>query len=305
MPQPDLSILICAHNPRADYLGRVLDSLRAQTLDRNSWELLLIDNASKTPLAKTYDLSDFPLGRHISEPETGLTPARLRAVREAASDTLLFVDDDNVLEADYLAESLRIGREWPMLGAWGGQQFPEFEGGEPDAQWKRDLWTAKLERDLWSNNYDRKTAPVGAGVCVRKAVAVKYAGLARESGLRLNLDRKGDGLNAAGDIDLAYVACDMGLGLGRFRSLKLAHLIPAKRVSDEYLYKLCEGFGYSDTILAALRGVYPSKLCRFDRMVLFYKRMRRAGKPSLQQAAREEGEARAMQVLDEVRAGKA
>ncbi len=302
MTKPALSILICAHNPRPDYLKRVMDSLRAQTLDRHTWELLLVDNASKNPLAKDWDLSDFPLGRHINEPEVGLTPARLRAIREAASDIILFVDDDNVLEPDYLEQSLRIGREWPLLGAWGGQQFPEFEGGEPDAQWKRELWTAKLDRDLWSNNYDRVTAPVGAGVCVRKTVAEKYATLARESGLRLNLDRKGDGLNAAGDIDMAYVACDMGLGLGRFRALKLAHLIPARRVSDEYLYKLCEGFGYSDTILAALRGKFPSKLCRFDRLVLAYKRMRPAGKPTLQQKAREEGEARALKVLAEFKA---
>ncbi len=303
MPKPDLSILICAHNPRPDYLKRVLTSLRAQTLDRGSWELLLVDNASKNPLAQEYALSDFPLGRHILEPEVGLTPARLRSIREAASDILLFVDDDNVLEPDYLEECLRIGKSWPMLGAWGGQQFPEFEGGEPDAPWKRALWTAKLDRDIWSNNYDRKTAPVGAGVAVRKEVGVRYAGLARENGLRLNLDRKGDGLNAAGDIDLDYVACDMGMGLGRFRALKLAHLIPARRVSDEYLYKLCEGFGYSDTILAALRGVYPTKPSRFDRLVAAYKKMRSGHKWSLEYRARQEGVARAVKVLESVKNG--
>ena len=41
-----LSVIICTHNPRLDYLRRTFDALKLQTLDRDQWELLLIDNAS-------------------------------------------------------------------------------------------------------------------------------------------------------------------------------------------------------------------------------------------------------------------
>jgi glycosyltransferase involved in cell wall biosynthesis len=293
-----LSVLICAHNPRPDYLQRVLNALEAQTLSLDQWELILIDNASKEVLSTKWDLSWHPNARIVVESELGLTHARLRSIREATTDLLVFVDDDNVLAPDYLAEAMRIADAWPMLGAWGGQQFPEFEHGTPEEAWKIEFWTGKLERDLWSNNYDRNTAPSGSGLCVRRVVASRYAELAQTDGLRLNLGRKGAGLNAAEDIDMDYVACDLDLGMGRFRSLHLTHLIPATRLSDEYLFRLCEGFGYSETILEALRGDPPDRPCRIDRLVAGYKCLRTAGRQSVDQKARNKGRERAFLILD-------
>ncbi|MGA2852681.1 MAG: glycosyltransferase, partial [Verrucomicrobiota bacterium] len=52
----EISIIICTHNPREDYLRRVLEALRAQTLPARDWELLLVDNASEKPLASRFDL---------------------------------------------------------------------------------------------------------------------------------------------------------------------------------------------------------------------------------------------------------
>jgi hypothetical protein len=209
------------------------------------------------------------------------------------------VDDDNVLQSDYLSETIRIAAAWPVLGAWGGQQFPEFEGGEPAEAWKREFWTGKLDRDLWSNNYDRKTAPCGSGACIRHVVARRYAELAQNDTMRLNLDRRGAGLNSAGDIDMDYVACDLNLGIGRFRALCLTHLIPARRVSNDYLYKLCEGFGYSEVILEALRGPLPRRPGRIDRFVARYKLFRVGGNQPLEQKARREGRERALAVLED------
>src|SRR5712692_6587062 len=129
------SVIICTHNPRPHYLCRVLGALRAQTLPLDQWELLLIDNASQEPLTATnWDLSWHPRARHVREEELGLAPARLRGVREAATEMLVFVDDDNLLAPDYLEQALRIKREWPMLGVWGcGVASPEFEVQPPDA----------------------------------------------------------------------------------------------------------------------------------------------------------------------------
>jgi glycosyltransferase involved in cell wall biosynthesis len=54
--RPHLSVIICTHNPRKDYLERVLKALQEQTLPSESWELLLIDNASDNLLEKKIDL---------------------------------------------------------------------------------------------------------------------------------------------------------------------------------------------------------------------------------------------------------
>src|SRR4051812_49081425 len=105
---PGVSVIICAHNPRPDYLQRALDALKAQSLPQPQWELLLIDNASKEPLASAYDLSWHSRARHIRENELGLTAARLCGIRESTGELLVFVDDDNVLAPDYLANAWEI-----------------------------------------------------------------------------------------------------------------------------------------------------------------------------------------------------
>ncbi len=269
------SVIICSHNPRMDYLARVLQALKEQDLSRSEWELLLIDNASRIPLTGTCDLSWHPHARCVEETEVGLTSARLRGIGEAQGEILVFVDDDNVLERDYLVECARISEKCPYLGAWGGQEFHEFEGGEPEEQWKRDFWMPpKLQREIWSNNYDRTAAPAGAGMCVRRIVARQYADLAAADPVRSKLGRKGSGLNSSEDIDMAFTACDMGLGIGRFLSLRLVHLISRRRFTDDYLFRLIESISYSETMLMALRQGIPSKPCRVDRFVDSYKRLR-------------------------------
>src|SRR5438477_5088662 len=123
----DLSVIVCSHNPRPDYLRRVLHSLEAQTLPRSKWELLLVDNASSERLADTWDLSWHSRHAHVREDELGLTPARLRGTAEASGELLAFVDDDNILAPDYLERAFALVGAYPYLGVVGaGVLAPEF-----------------------------------------------------------------------------------------------------------------------------------------------------------------------------------
>ncbi|HTA29597.1 MAG TPA: glycosyltransferase family 2 protein, partial [Candidatus Cybelea sp.] len=99
MASPRCSVIICTHNPRPACLRRTLDSLRTQTLPFELWEFLLIDNASQPPLMGESDLSWHSQARHVREEELGLTPARLRGIKESAGELLIFIDDDNVLRS--------------------------------------------------------------------------------------------------------------------------------------------------------------------------------------------------------------
>jgi hypothetical protein len=67
--QTSLSVILCTHNPPPEYLGRVLESLPAQTLSAKQWEFLLVDNASGQPVAETWDISWHSCGRHFREEE--------------------------------------------------------------------------------------------------------------------------------------------------------------------------------------------------------------------------------------------
>lgn len=257
----DVSVVICTHNPRADYFARTLAALSIQSLGCDAWELIVIDNRSERPLEGRLDLTWHPHARIVREETLGLTPARLRGIREAKGCLLVFVDDDNVLAPDYLDVALATAHNAPHLGAWSGQCLPQFES-EPPA-WTRRYWgnlsLREFGRDLWSNLPRlAETMPCGAGLCVRRTVALHYAEL-HESGKRgFQFDRTGTSLISGGDNDLAGCACDLGLGVGLIAGLKLEHLIPPERMTEDYLTRLAEGISLSSTLLDEKYGMRPA-----------------------------------------------
>src|SRR6185436_19902652 len=109
-----VSVAICTHNPRRDYLRRALAALEAQTLARDRWELLIVDNGSTQPQAGVWDVSWHPRATIVREDHLGLTPSRLRAIAETGGELLVFVDDDNVLDSEFLAEALRVRERHPF-----------------------------------------------------------------------------------------------------------------------------------------------------------------------------------------------
>lgn len=252
-----LSVITCSFNPRTDHLSLVITALAKQGLDKSCWEYLLVDNGSDQPLALHTDLSWHPQARHIREEQLGLTPARLRGIREAQGEILLFVDDDNVLDPDYLEQALDIAGQWPMIGAFSGQVRPGFE--TPPPAWTKRYWNRlairEFDHDRWSNiPCLEHTTPNGAGLCVRRNVADEYARYHADGRRKFILDRVGTRLLSAGDLDLATTACDLGMGNGLFASLKLTHLMPAGRLNEGYLLKLMEDQTFSAVVLASFRS---------------------------------------------------
>jgi hypothetical protein len=252
-----LSVIICTHNPRRDYFSRCLEGLHVQRFPQNQWELVVVDNASEELLGGRVDLSWHPAARVVREETLGLTPARLRGIRESKGDLLIFVDDDNVLDPDFLEIVVRVARERPFLGSWSGQCRPGFEA--PPPEWTRRYWgnlvIREFDHDVWSN-LPRLPAsmPCGAGLCVRRNVALHYLNL-HESGKRsFHFDRNGKSLLSGGDNDLAACACDLGLGVGLIASLNLTHLISPERLTEDYLVRLCEGIFFSAVLLDHFRS---------------------------------------------------
>lgn len=252
-----LSAVICTHNPRSDYFARCLAALRDQTLPTHRWELVVIDNRSDEALAPRLDLGWHGKARIVREETLGLTPARLRGIRETEGELLVFVDDDNVLDADYLQTALEVAHSMPFLGAWSGQCRPGFEVEPPN--WTRRYWgnlcIRVFDQDAWSNLPRMpETMPAGAGLCVRRAVAQRYVELHELGARTIQLDRRGNSLVSGGDQDLAACASQFGLGVGLIARLRLDHLIPPQRLTAAYLTRLSEGIAFSATLLDAYWG---------------------------------------------------
>ncbi len=252
-----ISVITCSHNPKPSYLARVLEALAAQTLDPAYWEFVLIDSASREPLDSWVDASRLPRARIVREGEPGLTRARLRGIAKSTGDLLVFVDDDNVLDPDFLVNAVSIFVDRPDIGSCSGASRPEFETPPPD--WTRRHWGNLVIRnvptDIWSNlPMLPDTMPCGAGLCVRRAVAAFYSELHANGRRPFALDRNGTSLLSGGDNDLAACACDLGLGVGVFKALRLIHLIPAERLRESYLRNLAENIALSTVILRSFRS---------------------------------------------------
>lgn len=259
---PALTVAICTHNPRKDYLERTLSSLAAQDLDRQLWELLIIDNASNNEVCSSVDLSWHPSARLIREERLGLTPARLRAIEECQGALILFVDDDNVLQNDYLKVALDLADRYPVLGVFGsGRIEPEYEE-TPDPQlveFVHMLALRTVQNPHWSNDPMDGIVPWGAGMVVQRAVAERYHAVIMADPLKQRLDRTGNTLNSCGDDEFSWVATEMGLGKGIFPELKVLHLINKSRSQRDYLLRLTEGHAFSRTFLRHLHGLKVSR----------------------------------------------
>jgi hypothetical protein len=238
-------------------MEQTLQALSAQTLGTDAWELIIVDNHSSEPVADWVRAPWHKQFKVVVESERGTVLARARGLRESRGEFIIFVDDDNVLDPDYLANALQIGREHPHLGVWGGVITLKFEINPPPwiGLYRSLLAEREVPADQWSNLiFDYDCTPVTAGLCLRRAAADVFIQRVANMPPGFRLGRQGSQLTNCEDIDLAWTACKHGWGMGLFCRLHLTHLIPPQRLSEDYLLRLQTGTTYSGVLLHALWG---------------------------------------------------
>lgn len=237
-----LTVIIPTYAPRPDYLARTLAALRAQDLPLADWELLLIDNASPAPLAPSL-LDWHPRGRVVREEKLGLTHARLRGLREASGELLVWADDDNLLDPDYLRLALAAFSADTALGAAGGKSIPEYE--TPPPPWFhtglapigcRDLGDQPVY-NLWQPGERRSYPihlPIGAGLVIRRQALRIWTELVARDPVRQAFGRTGSALTSGEDCDINLTLLAAGWKLAYLPALRLTHLIPPRRLTIDY-----------------------------------------------------------------------
>ena len=108
---PELSVVVATYN-RANLLRELIQDLEKQTLSPASFEVLIVDDGSKTPVKPVLQglVTSYAL-RVIEQANAGPAAARHRGIVEAKSDVILIVDDDMRLPTVLLEEHLRRHRE--------------------------------------------------------------------------------------------------------------------------------------------------------------------------------------------------
>lgn len=201
------------------------------------------------------------------EPTLGLTSARLAGITASTAPLLVLVDDDNVLDPNYLAEAVALFERNPHLGAAGGPISASFES--PPPRWTHEFFPLLALRDLGVSEVFTplpegaqisgypECAPVGAGMVLRRECGIKYQQSLMNRPGRLSLDRKGKSLTSGGDNDLALTVLEAGWQVGYSPKLKLTHLIPNQRLTVNYLARLQHDLARSWILVLAEHGICP------------------------------------------------
>jgi glycosyltransferase involved in cell wall biosynthesis len=232
--KPGVTVVICTYNG-ASLLPATLRHLAHQQVRPDiPWQLIVVDNASSDDTSRVakeewrrYDTSaQFTL---LHEPTPGLNHARTLGLTHAQFEYVLFCDDDNWLNPQYVRMAFDLMQQHPSIGVLGGCGELVYEAAPP-------AWAAALP--LFANGPQEKksgkvrlNAVYGAGCVLRKSV---LASIMRAGFKPMLSDRKGAILSSGGDYEICYAFVLAGYDIWYDERLTFKHFMTANRQTWEY-----------------------------------------------------------------------
>jgi len=123
-----ITVAICTLN-RAESLGRTLTSLAEMSVpDGLVWEVVVVNNNctdDTDAVIESFADGRLPIRREFQQ-QRGLSLARNRAVDTAKGDYIAWIDDDVIVEPDWLAAYADAFARWPEAAVFGGPITPRF-----------------------------------------------------------------------------------------------------------------------------------------------------------------------------------
>jgi glycosyltransferase involved in cell wall biosynthesis len=244
--QKGISIILCGYNS-SRLLPETLKHLAHLKLPEGyPVELVLVDNASTDETGKVAAelwqkyKTPFPIYIHHEE-QPGLMFARKKGLQESKYAFILFVDDDNWPDENYLLEMVSVFMQYPNAAAIGGANEAVFETSEPE-------WFHRFEHSYAVGQPAKEFGEpdeiglFGAGLCLRREA---YDDLVN-NGFRSRLvGRTGKDLSSGEDYELCKALKIAGWDILFSPQLKLKHFITTSRLNWEYLKKLNRGISQS------------------------------------------------------------
>lgn len=271
-----VSVIICCYNS-ASRLPETIKHIGLQEVPSDiSWELIIVNNNS-TDHTKEVALSEIEKHeilisrfRIVDELNPGLSNARHKGVSESNYEYIVFCDDDNWLEKNYIAIAHQILSNNPEVAACGGQSeaisdvdFPEwwedYKGGYAVGKQAEKSGDVSDRKYLW-----------GSGLVFKKLLFVKaFSGIPS-----LLTDRKGNELSSGGDSEICMRFLLMSYQLYYDDRLTFFHYIDSKRLNLTYRIKLFQCFDEAEKTLKVYKQyIYLNKIKSFGKAIILFKSM--------------------------------
>lgn len=257
-----VSVIICCYNSAA----RIVETLRhlaSQVISpRTQWELILVDNASTDNTSEVannvWPTFNNQTAKFIvtQQPIPGLVHARTKGIQMASYDVVIFCDDDNRLNHNYIETAIKLlqSGDAAIICGYGiavsGQSFPD---------WFRYVFTFYACHSIDGQQLlsrPPEELQYGAGMVIRKSFLTQIA----TSGYTYYLkDRSGTKLSSGQDTELILLAKILGKKVITSDKLKFHHYIPDTRLSKHYLYRLIQGVCFNGFKLEPFKIYYLNK----------------------------------------------
>src|SRR5919199_1111625 len=200
-----VSVVVCCYNSSAR-LPETLNHLMNQTVPNHiEWEVVIVDNKSTDNTIElcnsTFKANKFYRYKIVSELNQGLSYARKKGLDTALYDYIIYCDDDNWLDSNYIANAYRLMSYNTNIGACGGIGQPVTDNDPPKYFKDFAIGFAVGEQGNEEGPTQRDTL-YGAGLIVRKSILVSLY----NNGFVTKLsDRKGNNITSCGDSELTLI----------------------------------------------------------------------------------------------------
>lgn len=240
-----LTVIICTYN-REKYIGNLLEAIARNDLPKSEYEIVLVDNnctdnthAVCIAFAKSHPDITF---RYVVETEQGLSAARNRGIKEAKGDIIVYVDDDALVDSDYLRIYTEHFAVHPNTMAAGGPIEPLYETSAPDwmTPYTKALLTGWLNYGDKVRTFPEGRFPGGGNAAYRKLVFDKV-GLFNTA-----LGRKGGNLMGSEEKDIFDKMHTLGMTVLYLPTPILHHIIPQTKLEQDYFDRLTLQIGQSE-----------------------------------------------------------
>lgn len=245
-----ISAVVCTHN-RAPYLRKALQSLVHQTLARELYEIIVIDNASTDETQDVVgEFSGFSNLRYLYEPVMGLSRARNKGWRNARGMYVAYLDDDAVACPWWLARFLDAFETFePSPGSVGGRCEPIWEAPRPG--WLSDKllgYLAILHVSDTPIMLNERQGLAGCNIAYRREL------LEATGGFRQDLGRHGNRLLTGEESYLRQQLDSWGIGSLYHPEIVVYHHVSSSKLTKRWFRERAYWQGLSDAIMINPEG---------------------------------------------------
>lgn len=251
---PEISAVICTFN-RDTYLCKALDSLVHQTLSRELFEVLVVDNGISEATRRVVEGYSHKFDvRYMPEPKLGIAHARNAGWRGVRSPLLAYLDDDCVACPQWLELILfSFHSVEPAPACVGGSVTPLWETPRPP--WLSD----RLLKYLSMVTYEGEAKWLEQPVLVTANLAFTKDILAYVGGFDIDLGHKGQHLLCGEDtLALARVIAT-GKGCYYDARINVGHHVLPTRLTRRWFVKRAFLGGISKSIVDARIEPVPTQ----------------------------------------------